>query len=383
MTFIDNSGDVPTPAFISLYAITAVLYLFCAFYSFYRSNTHRHYSSLCSIRILFPLANLSCAIENITLAASGKIIENELDSHELLKVVFVLHALQVPIFLITIFELTYLVHKRRSVHFCGMFFDEGRLVLGRLRANANVDTDTDAPTDIQFRPRLHGVFSTPVKSFFFRNIIRFIAILCWIIGTLANLDLLRDGDPEDELAGRTGWWNLWETKGNRVWTVHILMSLVPTAVLLVCSFFLSITLWRYGANSSIVLHSSYACLNPWFFPMFGTVALWIGQLFYPKFYSITSNIGLLVYTLSILVLMKEIDKEVTRTVEFTDFLKQVAKKGNEISVMNDIDVDGDANDKLKIKGGGGGDDDVWPGKIGDHNQRVLVDIDQHEDIVIV
>lgn len=117
--------------------------------------------------------------------------------------------------------------------------------------------------------------------------------------------------------------------------------------------------------------------------MFGTVALWIGQLFYPKFYSITSNIGLLVYTLSILVLMKEIDKEVTRTVEFTDFLKQVAKKGNEISVMNDIDVDGDANDKLKIKGGGGGDDDVWPGKIGDHNQRVLVDIDQHEDIVIV
>ena len=53
--------------------------------------------------------------------------------------------------------------------------------------------------------------------------------------------------------------------------------------------------------------------------MFGTVALWIGQLFYPKFYSITSNVGLLVYTLSILVLMKEIDKEVTRNVEFTDF----------------------------------------------------------------
>ena len=224
MTFIDNSGDPPSLAFIGLYAITAVLYLFCAFYSFHRSNTHRHYSSLCSIRILFPLANLSCAIENVTLAASGKIIEKELDSHELLRVVFVLHAVQVPIFLITIFELTYFSTQTPL----GAFL---RHVLGRLRANANVDTDADAPTYIQFRPRLHGVFSTPVKSFFYRNIIRFIAILCWIVGTLANLDLLRDGDPEDELAGRTGWWNLWETKGERVWTVHILMSLVPTAVL--------------------------------------------------------------------------------------------------------------------------------------------------------
>ena len=169
-----------------------------------------------AIRILFPLANLSCAIENFTLAASGKIIEN---SHELLRVVFVLHAVQVPIFLITIFELTYFSTQTPL----GAFL---RHVLGRLRANANVDTDADAPTYIQFRPRLHGVFSTPVKSFFYRNIIRFIAILCWIVGTLANLDLLRD-----ESAGRMGWWNLWETKGERVWTVHILMSLVPTAVL--------------------------------------------------------------------------------------------------------------------------------------------------------
>ena len=58
-------------------------------------------------------------------------------------------------------------------------------------------------------------------------------------------------------------------------------------------------------------------------------------------------------------------------------MKQVAKKGNEIneiSVMHDLDVDGDANDKLKMKGGG---DD------GDHNQRVLADIDHQEDVVIV
>ena len=32
---------------------------------------------------------------------------------------------EVPILLIVIFEITYLVHKRRSVNFCAMYFDEG------------------------------------------------------------------------------------------------------------------------------------------------------------------------------------------------------------------------------------------------------------------
>lgn len=89
---------------------------------------------------------------------------------------------------------------------------------------------------------------------------------------------------------------------------------------------------RYGSNSSMVVHSS--CANPWFFPMFGTIALSIGQLFYERWYSLTSNLGLLIYTITLLVLMKEIDKDIVRTAEFTDFLKQVALKGNSISILN-------------------------------------------------
>lgn len=222
MTFIDNSAEKPTPTFIILFSIIAFFYLLCALFTFHRSNTRRHYSRIYSIRILFPLACLSCLAENIAIAASGSIIDKKLSHHDLLKVIYVLQAFQVPIYLVVIFELTYLVHKRRSVHFCGMFFDEGRL--GR---------------------RVKGVFSTPVKSFVFRNLIRFIALISLVVGCLANLDLLRDRDIKDELAGRTGWWKLWDTEGDRVWTVHILMSLVPTAILIFCSFFLSIALWRY------------------------------------------------------------------------------------------------------------------------------------------
>jgi hypothetical protein len=146
-----------------------------------------------------------------------------MDHHGIVKVVFFLQALEAPIYLVTIFELTYLVHKRRSVHFCGMYFDEGRL--GR---------------------RVQGVFSTPVKSFVFRNLIRFVALVCLVLGIVANFDLLKDRDDLDALAGRTGWWKLWDHEATEhgIYSVHVLISLIPTAVLILCSFFLSIALWR-------------------------------------------------------------------------------------------------------------------------------------------
>lgn len=95
--------------------------------------------------------------------------------------------------------------------------------------------------------------------------------------------------------------------------------------------------------------------------MFGTIALSIGQLFYQRYYQLTSNLGLLIYTLTLLVLMREIDKEIFNTVEFTEFLKQVAVKGNQISFLNEED---------------------FCGRIRDHNQRVMeVDDLVEEEIV--
>ena len=57
--------------------------------------------------------------------------------------------------------------------------------------------------------------------------------------------------------------------------------------------------------------------------------------------------------------MREIDREIFNTVEFTDFLKQVAVKGNQISVMNDMNGNG---------------------RIRDHNQRMLEEID--EEVIV-
>lgn len=57
--------------------------------------------------------------------------------------------------------------------------------------------------------------------------------------------------------------------------------------------------------------------------------------------------------------MREIDKDFTKTTEFTDVLKQVALKGNSISVKND-EVD------FSIE------------RIGDKNQRIYDDDDDSQ-----
>lgn len=61
--------------------------------------------------------------------------------------------------------------------------------------------------------------------------------------------------------------------------------------------------------------------------------------------------------------MREIDKDFTKTAEFTDVLTQVALKGNSISVKND-EVD------FAIE------------RIGNKNQRVYDDDDDDDDMIV-
>ena len=68
--------------------------------------------------------------------------------------------LEVPILLVVIFEITYLVHKRRSVNFCGMYFDDG------VRVN-----------------------NTAFMSCMLRNSIRSLATVLLVMGLVVNFNL--------------------------------------------------------------------------------------------------------------------------------------------------------------------------------------------------
>mmetsp|Transcript_4931 Transcript_4931/g.6030 ORF Transcript_4931/g.6030 Transcript_4931/m.6030 type:complete len:347 (+) Transcript_4931:80-1120(+) len=318
MTFIDGQSEAPTILQIVIFSIIAAAFIFCGIWVFYRAHTRRHYHRVYVVRFLFPIASLFCCVENIFLASSDYFIKRSQDSlnlHPMLKALFVLQAVQVPIYLVTIFELTYLIHKRRSVHFLGMYFDEGRL--GR---------------------RVKGVFSTPFKSFLARNFIRILSTVLFATGIIVNFDILPRTDTVGDLAGKSGWWNVFREEG---FAENVMISLIPTAILVMCSFVLSTALWRYGTSTSMIVHSSF--LNPWFAPFFGTLALTVGQFFTAKWFAVTSNSGLLVYTITLILLMRQIDRDIVSFAEFTDFLHQVAKKGNEITVHNLIQASNKSN----------------------------------------
>jgi len=219
MTFIDSSAEKPSTTQVVLFSITSVLFLLCALISFHRGITRRHYRATFPVWCLFPAACIISALENVVLATSGVFIEKKMDDALFLKVVFVLQAFQVPILLATIFELTYIIHKRRSVNFCGLYFDEGR--------------------------RVQSIITTRWKSFLARNALRILGLVMLTIGILVNLDLLGFVSQADQLTGRVGWANLWNANDN--WTTAhtlVLISLFPTAILVFASCIMSISLWR-------------------------------------------------------------------------------------------------------------------------------------------
>lgn len=90
------------------------------------------------------------------------------------------------------------------------------------------------------------------------------------------------------------------------------------------------SLVRYGTESAMVVHSSIC--NPWFYSFFGTLAMALGQLFGPALFPIMSNTGILIFIITILLLMAEVDKDIVATHDVACFLVQVAQKGDQIRV---------------------------------------------------
>ena len=308
MTFIDPTQKLPSPGLVAGYIILTLVSLACTAWAVQLGCQRTHYRHFFSVRVLFPIAILILALENASLAASGKFIEQSqegdmmVEAHPLVRAIFILQPFEVPFLLIVTFEVTYLIHKRRSVNFCGMYFDEGR--------------------------RLNN---TQAMSCMLRNSIRSLATVLLVMNLMVNFDFIQSGVLVDQLAGRAGWWSLFSEEGTFNQKLHLFLSLLPTAVLVAVSFYLSIMLWRYGTSSSMIVHSSIC--NPWFYSFFGTLFMAAGQLFSEKLYPIMSNTGLLIYIITVEAVMVEVDKDIVAIENEASFLVCVALKGDQISVV--------------------------------------------------
>lgn len=300
MTIFDGVADFSI-GFVVSFVVLSLISLLCFVKTVMIAYAKNHYQQVQTIRILFPAVCLVCCSVNAILACSPYILSGAsppVPSENItIQVVLFLQTTQVPMLLMVIFEVCYLIHKRRSVNFCGMFFDEGRRV---------------------------KILSTMFRSWMLRNVIRLLSLTLLCTGIVVNFHWDIKEDDVNDLAGRAGWTAL--KYEDVVMKKHFALSLFPIGVLTICSFYFTFACWRYGTSSSMVVHSSW--MNPWFSPFIGTIALTIGQFFSVTWYPLTSNIGFVSYIISIILLMKEVDKDMLAADDFTDFLKHAGESEN-------------------------------------------------------
>jgi len=336
-----------------VYSVLSLLFLLTAVFTFETTNLSVHapyceHSLVLKYGIVLP--SIIYCIVLATLAVSTRRI---LDLYSpWMYILYTIQPFAVPCLLNVIYEICYLVHKKRSVNFCGLEFDQGHRV---------------------------KILNSQTRSFVLRNLIRIASFALLVIGIVANFNIINDDqvklanddEEEDALVGRIGWWGLRPWHGQ----TQLLLALIPSIFLVFVSFYLSIILWRYGTNSSIVVHSSY--INPWCSQFFGTLAMAVGQSFGESLYLYTSHLGFLMLIWSDIYLMrKEISVEIRETKEFEDFLQHVASLGNEVSIRNVLKPASNTlniqdDDEIDVDGEGGG--------ISQHTtQDVMVNISFHD-----
>lgn len=125
MTFIDTNDGNPTRAELYAYVFTAAMAAYCAGRSYYlgylNSNTGNYNSASAALilRFGFPLSCLIFCMENVVLCLDSQSLYDTDNARTYLDACFALHAVLVPIWLVHSFEMCYLIHKRRSVNWCG------------------------------------------------------------------------------------------------------------------------------------------------------------------------------------------------------------------------------------------------------------------------
>mmetsp|Transcript_18252 Transcript_18252/g.25956 ORF Transcript_18252/g.25956 Transcript_18252/m.25956 type:complete len:387 (+) Transcript_18252:35-1195(+) len=279
-----------------IFAMLAALFLLTAAVTVKITHAQSHYKQSIVLAYLFPLCSVILAIITTMLSISYTNYVFQLPGQIFINL---LQPFAVPILLDVLYETCYLVHKRRSVNFFGLEFDQGHRV---------------------------KILNSRTRSFVLRNFIRAIALCLLAIGILSNMELLSSTTTKDYTEG---WMGLYPWVG-QIW---LLISLTPYFCLFVIGFYLSILLWRYGTSYSMNVHSSMC--NPWCAQFFGNIAFGIGLAFSSSdLFLITSHVGFLLLIWSVLAVMREISKDLLADEEFEDFLKEVARLGNQYSITN-------------------------------------------------
>ncbi|CAM9808589.1 unnamed protein product [Chrysoparadoxa australica] len=142
------------------------------------------------------------------------------------------HALVVPLFLASLFEMAYDVHKKRSVKFFCIVFDQG-----------------------------HRIDTEPC-SWLARNFVRLLSLALTVLGILVYYGVIGC----DVQSGTTGFIGV-----DSASSLQVVLALVPTTVMAVVALFISVYMWKYGNEASIVVNATW--FNRWGMLCFGVLTM--------------------------------------------------------------------------------------------------------------
>jgi hypothetical protein len=255
--------------FIALAVVNAVAFLFAA-------RFHRKDPSMLSMT-LTPIICLMLLYEVIIQALGDSISSDSVAAG----FGTVIEAAVSPLFLVTIFEMTYMVHKRRSVKFCGIVFDQG-----------------------------HRINTEPC-SWFLRHFVRIVALGLFIWGIVVYFQL--GSGTSDPTAGTGGFVDFHGASSQFVLTI------LPGVIMAAISLYLSVYMWKYGNDASIIVHATIC--NQWIFVFLGSLAFIIGNIFSSSCcFRVTRAAGQTLLLISVLVTHREVEREMEAAEGFGDFL---------------------------------------------------------------
>ncbi|POM66254.1 hypothetical protein PHPALM_17912 [Phytophthora palmivora] len=268
------------PVFWCFVAVGIVLFYFSLGYA-------KKYSTTAAF-LLTPFICFSLVFDNAVMATTG--IDRRRTSTQ---VMLAVHACVIPMLLLVCYELAYMVHKHKSVNFCGISFESGHREHGSSHEHA-------------------GAATSLAKRRWWSTCLRF---MVWIVScVLLVLNLLVAYHWTSDLTPEIA--SMYDLQGDN--TAHAVCAILPAVVLVALALYIGMRLWNYGTNYSFMVHAT--CFNPWIWMLVGAVALLIGYLMPSPIYAMSSNAGELIMMATIVRMFREVHHDMQQGLQFDEFI---------------------------------------------------------------
>jgi hypothetical protein len=287
----DNERMISQTGSVIGFSILTAAFVGTAIMNIRVTSASRAFYEWNAIRLILPAIQWVLAMESATLAVDA--------GHQVADqwaiAVYMLQATVAPGIFLATFVITFLAYRNRQIPFCLVHRGPSR------GPNAH-PADDDEVAQPLVRPATMVV------------IMRLFAIFLFLVTLVVNFDVVWN---TSDSAGRTGWATVVRTPWNGS-VAHVVMSLLPIALVSICCMYFSFLLWRYGSFFSMKIYPSV--INPWCMPMFGTFCLAGGQCFGPDLFPLMSRVGILLYQLCFLRVMYEVRHDIKLSGDLGGFL---------------------------------------------------------------